>query len=127
MYIFCSSRRRHTSWPRDWSSDVCSSDLVVALMVAIAGHDDGDVVGGGGVSEDLHDACSARGVAGEEAVAIGLARAVLQRVSAGWNTWRRHDGHDACPAVRRVHVECAVVNVADGRQPRDRKSTRLNS
>src|SRR5439155_7625880 len=22
-----SSRRRHTSWPRDWSSDVCSSDL----------------------------------------------------------------------------------------------------
>src|SRR5690625_7753620 len=23
----CSSRRRHTSWPRDWSSDVCSSDL----------------------------------------------------------------------------------------------------
>src|SRR5207253_7518047 len=21
------SRRRHTSWPRDWSSDVCSSDL----------------------------------------------------------------------------------------------------
>src|SRR5439155_13344333 len=26
--IFFSSRRRHTSWPRDWSSDVCSSDLV---------------------------------------------------------------------------------------------------
>src|SRR5439155_7883919 len=22
-----SSRRRNTSWPRDWSSDVCSSDL----------------------------------------------------------------------------------------------------
>src|SRR5690625_7588068 len=22
-----SSRRRHTRWPRDWSSDVCSSDL----------------------------------------------------------------------------------------------------
>src|SRR5207253_3504853 len=21
-------RRRHTRWPRDWSSDVCSSDLV---------------------------------------------------------------------------------------------------
>src|SRR5207253_4249840 len=26
---FFSSRRRHTSWPRDWSSDVCSSDLMV--------------------------------------------------------------------------------------------------
>src|SRR5690625_6644436 len=25
-FIF-SCRRRHTSWPRDWSSDVCSSDL----------------------------------------------------------------------------------------------------
>src|SRR5439155_15696793 len=25
------SRRRHTRWPRDWSSDVCSSDLVEAL------------------------------------------------------------------------------------------------
>src|SRR5690625_2833402 len=25
--IFFSSRRLHTRWPRDWSSDVCSSDL----------------------------------------------------------------------------------------------------
>src|SRR5439155_5537495 len=25
--FFFSSRRRHTRWPRDWSSDVCSSDL----------------------------------------------------------------------------------------------------
>src|SRR5207253_4062747 len=23
------SRRRHTRWPRDWSSDVCSSDLEI--------------------------------------------------------------------------------------------------
>src|SRR5690625_6993966 len=30
FYLLCfffSSRRRHTRWPRDWSSDVCSSDL----------------------------------------------------------------------------------------------------
>src|SRR5690625_6979244 len=26
-YFFFTSRRRHTRWPRDWSSDVCSSDL----------------------------------------------------------------------------------------------------
>src|SRR5207253_3963875 len=26
-WFFFSSRRRHTRWPRDWSSDVCSSDL----------------------------------------------------------------------------------------------------
>src|SRR5207253_8541012 len=25
--FFFSSRRRHTRWPRDWSSDVCSSEL----------------------------------------------------------------------------------------------------
>src|SRR5207253_6586726 len=25
-------RRRHTRWPRDWSSDVCSSDLVRAVF-----------------------------------------------------------------------------------------------
>src|SRR5207253_4025306 len=29
--FFFSSRRRHTRWPRDWSSDVCSSDLFDAL------------------------------------------------------------------------------------------------
>src|SRR5690625_4601239 len=28
MIIF-SIRRRHTRWPRDWSSDVCSSDLIL--------------------------------------------------------------------------------------------------
>src|SRR5690625_162959 len=26
IFFFFSSRRRHTRWPRDWSSDVCSSD-----------------------------------------------------------------------------------------------------
>src|SRR5690625_7149857 len=30
LCFFFSSRRRHTRWPRDWSSDVCSSDLWVA-------------------------------------------------------------------------------------------------
>src|SRR5437870_7467235 len=37
--IFFSSRRRHTRWPRDWSSDVCSSDLEVegvAIPLAIS-------------------------------------------------------------------------------------------
>src|SRR5690625_6258866 len=32
--FFFSSRRRHTIWPRDWSSDVCSSDL----LYIVAGH-----------------------------------------------------------------------------------------
>src|SRR5439155_11162402 len=29
--FFFSSRGRHTRWPRDWSSDVCSSDLPTRL------------------------------------------------------------------------------------------------
>src|SRR5689334_23941072 len=28
FFFFFSSRRRHTRWNCDWSSDVCSSDLV---------------------------------------------------------------------------------------------------
>src|SRR5689334_558757 len=32
--FFISSRRRHTRWNCDWSSDVCSSDLVLARAVA---------------------------------------------------------------------------------------------
>src|SRR5690625_3572883 len=28
LRFFFTSRRRHTRWPRDWSSDVCSSDLL---------------------------------------------------------------------------------------------------
>src|SRR5690625_7577035 len=33
MIFFFSSRRRHTRWPRDWSSDVCSSDLAPAILL----------------------------------------------------------------------------------------------
>src|SRR5579883_3001258 len=29
VFFFFSSRRRHTSFSRDWSSDVCSSDLFI--------------------------------------------------------------------------------------------------
>src|SRR5690625_5806671 len=34
--FFFSCRRRHTSWPRDWSSDVCSSDLGAGHLVEMA-------------------------------------------------------------------------------------------
>src|SRR5207302_2087297 len=33
--FFFSSRRRHTRFSRDWSSDVCSSDLDVASLEAL--------------------------------------------------------------------------------------------
>src|SRR5690625_7397844 len=36
LVFFFSSRRRHTRWPRDWSSDVCSSDLSVEINPVLA-------------------------------------------------------------------------------------------
>src|SRR5207253_7128691 len=36
--FFFSSRRRHTRWPRDWSSDVCSSDLYYTWSPADYGY-----------------------------------------------------------------------------------------
>src|SRR5207253_8016194 len=33
LCFFFASRRRHTRWPRDWSSDVCSSDLLEAQQI----------------------------------------------------------------------------------------------
>src|SRR5205809_6370242 len=32
LFFFFSSRRRHTRCSRDWSSDVCSSDLLLLLL-----------------------------------------------------------------------------------------------
>src|SRR5215510_9506250 len=48
FFFFFSSRRRHTRWPRDWSSDVCSSDLGAERVdVAGPGVDAQPVAGGG--------------------------------------------------------------------------------
>src|SRR5690349_24514524 len=39
--FFFSSRRRHTRSLRDWSSDVCSSDLIKSGIVVLGGEKDG--------------------------------------------------------------------------------------
>src|SRR3712207_8139193 len=52
--FFFSSRRRHTRYWRDWSSDVCSSDLISPTGVQ-AVHPDGEVA--------VARAAAARGVA----------------------------------------------------------------
>src|SRR5438477_10229862 len=43
--FFFSSRRRHTRLTCDWSSDVCSSDLVKSQMEVGAGNESGDHAG----------------------------------------------------------------------------------
>src|SRR6267154_4942816 len=36
LVFVCSSRRRHTRWTGDWSSDVCSSDLTTPMRTVAA-------------------------------------------------------------------------------------------
>src|SRR6266487_5508585 len=38
IVFFFSSRRRHTRWTGDWSSDVCSSDLAFAVARDVMHH-----------------------------------------------------------------------------------------
>src|SRR3989442_9246156 len=37
FFFFFSSRRRHTRCGRDWSSDVCSSDLIHLALLTLTG------------------------------------------------------------------------------------------
>src|SRR5579862_9951164 len=37
VFFFFSSRRRHTRWNCDWSSDVCSSDLFKVIIAGAGG------------------------------------------------------------------------------------------
>src|SRR5690625_7373281 len=67
ILFFFSSRRRHTRWPRDWSSDVCSSDLCGGVF---GGCSDGPVFHGTHVSGILMARDNSIGVVG---VAPGLA------------------------------------------------------
>src|SRR3712207_7242089 len=45
FFFFFSSRRRHTRYWRDWSSDVCSSDLPACGVAALKGCATSDVRG----------------------------------------------------------------------------------
>src|SRR5699024_11692529 len=74
------SRRRHTRSKRDWSSDVCSSDLVAALRAALA---DGtiDIVATDHAphpreAKDCEFAAAAMGMTGLE-TAVGVVAAAM--------------------------------------------------
>src|SRR5256884_3954191 len=67
FFFFFSSRRRHTRCSRDWSSDVCSSDLEVGLLrmtepAHVRAHDADIVCGSGGheISGERHAASPLR-------------------------------------------------------------------
>src|SRR2546422_7678995 len=55
-FFFFSSRRRHTRCSRDWSSDVCSSDLLsstadIGVHLSLRGFDEALRFGAGGFDE----------------------------------------------------------------------------
>src|SRR3989442_10110132 len=55
FFFFFSSRRRHTRCGRDWSSDVCSSDLTEKRENLPGSDVEGDVVHGHDAAERLDD------------------------------------------------------------------------
>src|SRR5207249_9776787 len=93
---FFSSRRRHTRSKRDWSSDVCSSDLISGSPSLI------EVTGGLVASTDL-----ARDRA-LHAAAIEREGAARVEAAAGWDCQRARDfaaGNDPRSEERRVGKE----------------------
>src|SRR5690606_40585743 len=67
-FFFC-SRRRHTSFSRDWSSDVCSSDLNRALVCTLTL---------GKISCQMRSAPRASRRARSIRISIALTRALIQ-------------------------------------------------
>src|SRR5437762_10712830 len=85
LFFFFSSRRRHTRYIGDWSSDVCSSDLGLVLLgvdhdaIDRAGSLAGEA-GGADLEVDLEDAAVAEGERVLDPHPIGEPVGILDRV-----------------------------------------------
>src|SRR3712207_3331781 len=129
--IFFSSRRRHTRYWRDWSSDVCSSDLLVrrergedrAELEEVADGDVGDVAVEilaqlGPLSEQLVEVRLVEPEQGE--VSGGADGEVAARVreepllAEGVAARQRADGHFVPPVVLRDDACAARVDDVEG-------------
>src|SRR5262245_64833002 len=102
MFFFFSSRRRHTRCLSDWSSDVCSSDLVV--FSTGAGKPRGGVAIGDEIL-DLTQACVAGLFSGEALTAAeaatGPVRSEERRVGKEWRCrwWEEDEREKKCRAA----------------------------
>src|SRR5690606_40898227 len=94
-----SSRRRHTRFSRDWSSDVCSSDLALsadthahALAVAARAAAAGLTTASSEVRHRLLDERSVAAIEdGDEAPPPGLTARELQVLEIGRASWRERE------------------------------------
>src|SRR5207302_3007932 len=102
-------RRRHTRFSRDWSSDVCSSDLIGNPLVALEKQASGSI--------RINTAVLARVKTGQTE---GRAAPVFIRVGEGWlpadaevqREARRHSESEIGRASCRERVEISVEAVA---------------
>src|SRR3712207_4096362 len=114
--MFFSSRRRHTRYWRDWSSDVCSSDLYGKRIIVIGGGAQvGQVVVGAVAEADRHNIRGERisidtiPLVGEENLA-GAVRAVARLPRAvGLVLAGALLGGEVARAVREVREKGIVV------------------
>src|SRR5690606_39877136 len=72
MLVFFSSRRRHTRFSRDWSSDVCSSDLIEELLDLGTGRRVPVPIGLPRIDLELEGTGSSADGDGELEVAVGI-------------------------------------------------------
>src|SRR5439155_25277400 len=81
MLFFFSSRRRHTRWPRDWSSDVCSSDLRSKLIAECSAGVPPAVGRASSHAQQLNRSCSLR----RRLLFQGCSRGSGELVLVNWN------------------------------------------
>src|SRR5690606_40017466 len=92
-FFFFSSRRRHTRFSRDWSSDVCSSDLELIQRI--------DVLP---LQQQLHELAAPQPAANRQVEHPAWRDKLLR----AWERFKQKIGRASC----RERVEISVVAVA---------------
>src|SRR5256884_3087972 len=115
-FFFFSSRRRHTRCSRDWSSDVCSSDL--RESGPRFARNDGSVLGSSGVPGDAGQLFLAR-------FPLGAGEEARGDIDQAWSEFEDARG-GPWPAVTGT-ILADVQGIRHTGKREDRKSTRLNS
>src|SRR2546422_4227584 len=132
--FFFSSRRRHTRCSRDWSSDVCSSDLHIAALTF--SKEPGGGAGAAALKEGrlCYDAIGCRKCHGDQGHGDGPSAPTLKD-DAGFpiyaadlhQSWRFRGGPTAADIYRRLRTGLDGTPMPSFSDLIDRKSTRLNS